>query len=239
MDALPNIISKSIVEVLNRLKNDEDNRFSWKLTRNKDSLSLTVSCSLRPKSPNKDKDISEVTGRVTAKPVKRRRKKKKSPSALARSRDRHRHFLEKKLAGKPNLPSPEDKRISTVPTREQDSDNSLCAKNLENTSTKSCGSSGDPVSLENPTPAPASDPDLLNEQSTLLEYLDTQSVDSDGVVSSDSVCADCGRPPKTGQDLIRCPHCHITCYCSIQCQTPDRDFHRFACSVMGKRSGTV
>ena len=56
------------------------------------------------------------------------------------------------------------------------------------------------MSLENPTPATASDPDLVNEQETLLEYLDTQSINSDGVVSSDSVCADCGRPPKKGQD---------------------------------------
>ena len=122
MDALPNIISKSIVEVLNRLENDEDNRFSWKLTRNKDFLSLTVSCSLRANSPNKDKKGSEVTRRVTAKPVKCRRKKK-SPSALTCSRDRHRGFLEKKFAGKPDLASPEDKRIPTVPTQEQDSDN--------------------------------------------------------------------------------------------------------------------
>ena len=40
MDALPNIFPKSIIEVLNRLENDEDNRYSWKLTRNQDSLSL-------------------------------------------------------------------------------------------------------------------------------------------------------------------------------------------------------
>ena len=82
MDELPNIIPKSIVEVLNRLENGEDNRFLWKLSRKKNSLSLTVSCSLRAKNPNKDKGASEVTERVTVKPVKRRRKKKKkSPSA--------------------------------------------------------------------------------------------------------------------------------------------------------------
>ena len=96
MDALPNIIPKSIIEALNRLEKDEDNRFSWKLTRNTDSLSLTVSCRLRAKNPHQENDDREVTGRVTAKPVKCRRKKKKSPSALARSRDRHRRFLERK-----------------------------------------------------------------------------------------------------------------------------------------------
>ena len=63
MDALPNIIPKSIIEVLNRLENDEDNRYSWKLTRNQDSLSFTVSCKLPAKTPNKAKDDSEVAGR--------------------------------------------------------------------------------------------------------------------------------------------------------------------------------
>ena len=53
------------------------------------------------------------------KPVKRRRlKKNRSPSALARSRKRHARFLEKKLAGKPDLASPEEDQ--------QDLDNSVC-----------------------------------------------------------------------------------------------------------------
>ena len=83
MDALPNIISNSIVEVLYRLENDEDNQFLWKLSRNMDSMTLTISCSLCTKTPNKDKDgNSEVTGRVTAKSVRRRK-----TSVLARSRD--------------------------------------------------------------------------------------------------------------------------------------------------------
>ena len=67
MDALPNIIPKSIIEVLNRLENDEDNRYSWKLTRNQDSLSLTVSCKLPAKTPNKAKDDSEVAERANVK----------------------------------------------------------------------------------------------------------------------------------------------------------------------------
>ena len=97
MDALPNIIPKSIIEVLNRLENDEDNRYLWKLMRNWDSLSLTVthvSCKLFAKTPNKAKDNSEVAGRATVKPV-RRRKKRNSPSVLARSRRKHARFLEK------------------------------------------------------------------------------------------------------------------------------------------------
>ena len=149
------------------------------------------------------------------KPVRRRcRKTIRSPSALARSRKRHVPFLEKKLAGKPGPASPEEDQ--------QDSDNSVCIKELENTSL-ACGSNRDLVSLENPTPSPASEPDLLNEQAILCEFLDTiDSGDSDNdvVVSSASVysvCSNCKHPSKKGEDLKRCSHCHITRYCSELC----------------------
>ena len=173
MEGLPSVIPKSIVEVLNRLENNEDNLFSWKLTRSQDKFSLTVSCKLPAKTPNKAKDDNKVTGRTTVKPVKRRRRKKnRSPSALARSRKRHARFLEKNLAGKLDLASPEEDQ--------QDSDNSVCVKELENTSL-SCGSDSDLVSSENPIPSPIADPDLLvlHEQAFLREFLDTIDNDSD------------------------------------------------------------
>ena len=156
IEGLPSVIPKLFVEVLYRLENYEDNLFSWKLAWNQDKFSLTVSCKLRAKTPNKSKDDNKVTGRTTVKPVKRRRQKKnRSPSALARSRKRHALFLEKKLAGKPDLASPEEDQ--------QALDNSVCVKELENTSI-ACGSNRDLVSPENPTPSPAADPDLLNRQ---------------------------------------------------------------------------
>ena len=75
MEGQPSVIPKSIVEVLNRLENDENN-----LTWSQDSFSLTVYFKLRAKTPTKPKDDSEVTGRSSAKPVRRRgRKKKRSP----------------------------------------------------------------------------------------------------------------------------------------------------------------
>ena len=240
MEGLPSVIPKSIVEVLNRLENDEDNLFSWKLTRSQDKFSLTVSCKLPAKTPNKAKDDNKVTGRTTVKPVKRRRRKKnRSPSALARSRNRHARFLEKKLAGKPDLASPEEDQ--------QDPDiNPVCVKELENTSL-ACGSNRDLVSSENPAPNPASDPDLLSvsEQAILCEILDTidsDDSDNDVVVSSASVysvCSNCKQPPKKGEDLKRCSRCQFTRYCSEQCQRKDWDFHRFACSVVAKKSDTV
>ena len=231
MEGLPSVIPKLIVKVLNRLENDEDNQFSWKLTQSQDKFSLTVSCKLRAKTPNKAKDDNKVTGRTTAKkPVRRRRQKKnRSPSALARSRKRHTRFLEKKLAGKPYLASPEEEQ--------QNSDNSVCVKELENTSL-ACGSSMDMVSSENPTPSPTADSDLLKEQAILCEFLDT--IDSDDDVSSVySVCSNCKHPAKKGKDLKLCSRCHITRYCSVQCQRKDWDFHRFACAVVAKKSDTV
>ena len=157
MDALPNIIPKSIIEVLNRLENDEDNRYSWKLMQNQDSLSLTISCKLPAKTSNKAKDNSEVAEPAPWKPVRHCRKRN-SPSALARSRRRHAGFLEKKLAGKPDSPSPEDQQ------------DSVCVKELENTSLV-CGSDSDLESSDNPTPAPAVEPDLLKEQANCQSFL--------------------------------------------------------------------
>ena len=239
MEGLPSVIPKSIVEVLNRLENNEDNLFSWKLTRSQDSFSLTVSCKLHAKTPNKAKDNSRVTGHTTAKKRVRRRRRKnnRSPSALVRSRKRHTWFLEKKLAGKPDLASPEE--------NQQDPDNSVCVKELENTSL-ACGSNRDLVSSENPTPSPA-DPDLLSlsEQAILSEILDTidsDDSDNDVVVSSASiysVCSNCKHPPNKGEELKRCSRCQFTRYCSKQCQRKDWDFHRFACPVVAKKYDIV
>ena len=118
----------------------------------------------------------------------------------------------------------------------------MCVKELENASL-SCGSNSDLVSLENPTPSPIADPDLLvlHEQAILREFLDTiDSDDSDDDVSSVySVCSNCKHPAKKGEDLKRCSGCHITRYCSVQCQRKDWDFHRFACVVVAKKSDTV
>ena len=148
MEGLRSAVPKSIVEVLNRLENDADYLFSWKHTRSQDSFSLTASCKRCAKTPNKAKNDSGVTGRTTAKkPVRRHcRKKNRSPSALARSRKRHARFLDKKLVGKPDLASPEEDQ--------QNSDNSVCVKELENTSLAR-GINRDLVSKVNLTPSPA------------------------------------------------------------------------------------
>ena len=205
-------------------------------------MSFTVSCKLRAKSTNKAKNNnSEVTGHTTSvKPLRRHRQKtNQSPSALARSRKRHARFLEKKLAGKPDSALPEEKSITTVPGV-QDAIDSLCVKELENTSLVG-GSSRDLLSLEDPTSSPDSDPDLsINERPILRKFLDTVNIDSDDDLGSlHCACSSCKHPPKKGEELKWCSRCHITCYCSVQCQRNDWDFHWFACSVVAKRSDTV
>ena len=147
------------------------------------------------------------------KPVRRRRKKRNSPSALARSRRRHARFLEKKLAGKPDSPLPEDQQDSSLV----------------------CGSDRDLESSDNPTPAQAVEPDLLQERAVLFDFLAKTNIDSDESEDGvDCVCSNCKHPPKEGCELKRCSRCHITRYCSVQCQKKDWDFHRFACSVVAK-----
>ena len=114
---------------------------------------VTLPCKLSAKTPNQATDDSEVTGHATVKPVWRRRwKKGNSPYALANSRKRHAPILEKKLAGKSDLAWPE-----------------VCVKELENKSLV-CGRNRFLESLENPTPTPAAEPDLLDKWAVLLIF---------------------------------------------------------------------
>ena len=125
--------------------------------------------------------------------------------------------MEKKLAGKPGLASSEGKSVTAV-HREQDSNNYLCAKQLENTSlTCGCRSNRNSVSSENPTPA--SDLDLIHEQAILLDTTDSDHNDDDVSTASvySIICSNCKHPTRIGKDQVQCSGCQ-TCYCSIQCQ---------------------
>ena len=130
------------------------------------------------------------------KPVIHRQKKRNSTSALAHSR-RHAHFLEKKLAGKPDSPSPEDQQDSVFKELEklagkpdsplpEDQQDSVCVKELENTSLV-CGSDRDLESSDNPTPAPAVEPDLLQERAVLFDFL-AKTIDSDDSEDNEVDC---------------------------------------------------
>ena len=123
---------------------------------------------------------------------------------------------------------------------QQDSDNSACVKELENTSL-ACGSNRDLVSSENPTPSPASDPDLLNKLAILCEFLntiDSDDSDNDVVVSSSSVysvCSNCKHPPKKERTLnvVRAVILPATAASSAGRRIGTS---RFACSVVAKKS---
>ena len=94
-------------------------------------------------------------------------------------------------------------------------------KELENTSLV-CGS-------ENPTPAPAVEPDMLQERTVLFDFL-AKTIDSDNSKDNEVDCvrSNCKHPSKEEWELKRCSRCHITRYCSVQCQRKYWDFHRFA-----------
>ena len=47
-----------------------------------------------------------------------------------------------------------------------------------------------------------------------------------------SVCSNCKHPPKKAEDHKRCSRCHITRYCSEQCQKKDWNFHRLKKSLL-------
>ena len=112
----------------------------------------------------------------------------------------------------------------------------MCVKELENTSLV-CGGNRDLESWDNPTPAPAAEPDLLQERAVLLDFKAKTNIDSDDSEDNevDCVCSNCKHPPKEGEELKHFSRCHITCYYSVQCKRKDRDFHRFACSVVAKK----
>ena len=112
----------------------------------------------------------------------------------------------------------------------------MCVKELENTSLV-CGSDRDLESSNNPTLAPAVEPDLLQERAVLLVFLAKTNIDSDDSEDNqvDCVCSNCKHPPKEGEELKGCSRCHLIRYCSVQCHRKDWDFHKFACSVVAKK----
>ena len=78
-------------------------------------------------------------------------------------------------------------------------------KRKENTSLVR-GSYRDLESLDNPTPAPAATPDLLQERAVLFYFLAKTVVSDDSEDNEvDCVCSKCKRPPKVGEELKRYP----------------------------------
>ena len=68
------------------------------------------------------------------------------------------------------------------------------------------GGNRDLESLDNPTPAPAAAPDLLQERAVLFDFL-AKTIDSDdsGDNEVDCVCSNCKRPPKVGEKFKHYP----------------------------------
>ena len=76
------------------------------------------------------------------------------------------------------------------------------------------------------------------EQEFLQDLVET--LEADSIIDSDDevipkVCANCRATLDT--EHISCDNCTVTLYCNLKCRGKDI-FHRFACSVAAKRSGT-
>ena len=77
----------------------------------------------------------------------------------------------------------------------------MCVKEFENTSLV-CGSNRDLETSDNPTPAPAAEPDFLQERAVLFDFL-AKTIDSEDSEDRevDFVCSNCKHPPKEGEEL--------------------------------------
>ena len=235
MDKLPNVIPAALIHIINTLENDSDHQFLWKLSRNSERVSLFVKCEIRAKTVDGEKPF----------PVKRKpgNRKKKSPSTLRRQKARKQRFQEKKRAEKAVLPKSPATGVNTAVRQEQESSSvssvDSCvdldvygqAKDL----TCSEDKSSENQTLEN---IPSPDSEIAAERAILLDLLhQTEDIDSDDnsfEFTEINNCSNCKRQPQKGVELKRCSRCHITKYCSVECQRKDWDFHRFACSVVAK-----
>ena len=76
--------------------------------------------------------------------------------------------------------------------------------------------------------SPGSDISVETERALLLDFLQQSDTDSDDssfdiaeVISEANKCSNCKRQPPAGVELKRCSRCHITKYCSVECQKKD------------------
>ena len=70
-------------------------------------------------------------------------------------------------------------------------------------------SNRDLESSDNPTPAPAAEPDLLQERAVLFDFL-AKTIDSDDSEDNevDCVCSNWKHPPKERDELKGCSRCY-------------------------------
>ena len=77
--------------------------------------------------------------------------------------------------------------------------------------------------LDNQTSGVSLPASIQEEQEILRDFL-SANIDTDDYFGDTGVCANCNREPKEGSGLKRCARCHITRYCSTDCQRKDWDF---------------
>ena len=235
MDKLPNVIPDALINIINTLENDSDHQFLWKLSRNLEGVSLFVKCQIRAKTVDGEKPF----------PVKRKpgNRKNKLPSTLRRQRARKQRFQEKKAAEKAVLPKSPATGVNTAVRQEQESSSVSSVDScvdLDVTGQAKDLTCSEDKSSENQTLENILSPDseIAAERAILLDLLhQTEDIDSDDnsfEFTEINNCSNCKSKPQKGVELKRCSWCHITKYCSVDCQRKEWDFHRFACSVVAR-----
>ena len=215
---LPYVIPSSIVQVINTLKSDADYQFQWKLSRILDTVALFVKCKIRAKTD--DKVNSSI-------PVKHRKgKKKKSPSAKRRAAARQQRFQEKKAAEQATFPKPivsavtVPKELEPVPKEPEISSENSDQETADHSLLEPSSSTSHLTHLESQASGASLLAASLEEEQAILQDF-AANLYSDDDFSDTGLCANCNREPPKGNELKRCARCHITRYCSIDCQRKD------------------
>lgn len=248
---VPNVIPKVLLDVISRLESDEL-QFTWKLSRNKEGFSLSVN-QVKVPAKRDTRDPGKTTVDVEAKPLKKA--KKKSPSTLAHDRARRKRYRKKKAAlkaasrqreqktpdsGKGETAAPISGLDSMAPQLPEEPASHCVTNELKHLTSES-----GTVSIHEDLNELAETEHLSNtaEQEFLVDLIKT--LEADSIIDSDDevlpkeidICANCRLT--LGPERTTCKHCQVTHYCSLKCCEKDSSFHRFACSVAAKRSGTT
>ena len=243
---------------------DSEHRYQWKLFRNLENVSLFIKSEFRAKSVEGDQPPFPVRrkpgNRKHKSPSKLRRQRarkqrfrEKKPAEKADSPKSPASEVNTAVLQEQEPAVVLQEQESTAVLKEQEP--TAVLKELEPacvTSTKdSCDldNTGQVQDLtcssdkrsEKQILSPGSDISVETERALLLDFLQQSDTDSDDnsfdiaeVIAEANKCSNCKRQPPAGVELKRCSRCHITKYCSVECQKKDWDFHRFACSVVAK-----
>lgn len=246
---VPRIIPDSLLSILCILEQDED-RFLWKLSRNRDGLSLVINT-----HPDRSHRVTRVhrkkskgrsfSGRVLEKdceiPTKttplEKTRKKKCPSAIRRDKARAQGYWQQIKAARRKsrinasalIPTNNDQRNSSLNSVHTEKENSICELEHQ-TNVKA---TVEPLNSSNPSNLPSTScDDLHREECVASNATDIDSDDDSDFSEQERVnilykCARCKKD--TNHTDFQCSRCTTNIYCSNNCKEADWNWHKFIC----------